>query len=137
MDQKLDETDQQIENFKVFVKSGNGLKIIGNGSKIRGNRPKIRVNRPKIRRNRPKIRGNRSKIRRNRPKIRGNRPKIRGKRPKITRKPSNYKFGKRIENIRKYLNSSDLFRDFLKFLKNGNSSKVILDPYPFLIHIHS
>ena len=46
MDQKLDETDQQIENFKVFVKSGNGLKIIGNGSKIRGNRPKIRVNRP-------------------------------------------------------------------------------------------
>ena len=32
------ETDQQIEIFKVFEKSGNGSKIWGNGPKIWGNR---------------------------------------------------------------------------------------------------
>ena len=34
MDQKFEETDQQIEIFKVFLKSGNGSKKSGNGSKI-------------------------------------------------------------------------------------------------------
>jgi len=37
-DQKFEETDQQIEIFKVFEKSGNGSKIWGNRSKIWGNR---------------------------------------------------------------------------------------------------
>ena len=32
-DQKYEETDQQIEIFKVFEKSGNGSKIWGNGPK--------------------------------------------------------------------------------------------------------
>ena len=33
-DKKFEETDQQIEMFKVFEKSGNGSKISGNGHKI-------------------------------------------------------------------------------------------------------
>ena len=37
-DLKFEETDQQIEIFKVFEKSGNGSKIWGNGPKIWGNR---------------------------------------------------------------------------------------------------
>ena len=38
MDLKFKETDQQIEIFKVFGKSGNGSKIWGNRPKIWGNR---------------------------------------------------------------------------------------------------
>ena len=37
-DLKFEETDQQIEIFKVFVKSENGSKIWGNGPKTWGNR---------------------------------------------------------------------------------------------------
>ena len=44
-DLKLGETNQQIEIFKVFEKSGNGSKKSGNGSKIWGNRSKIWGNR--------------------------------------------------------------------------------------------
>ena len=32
-DLKFEETDQQIEIYKVFEKSGNGSKILGNGPK--------------------------------------------------------------------------------------------------------
>ena len=46
IDSKYEETDQQIEILKVFVKSGNGSKIWGNRSKIWGNSPKIWGNRP-------------------------------------------------------------------------------------------
>ena len=37
-DLEFEETDQQIEVFKVFEKSGNGSRIWGNGPKIWGNR---------------------------------------------------------------------------------------------------
>ena len=35
---KFKETNQRIEIFKVFEKSGNGSKIWGNGPKLCGNR---------------------------------------------------------------------------------------------------
>ena len=35
---KFEETDEQIEIYKVFEKSGNGTKIWGNGPNILGNR---------------------------------------------------------------------------------------------------
>ena len=35
---KFEETDEQIEIYKVFEKSGNGTKIYGNGPNILGNR---------------------------------------------------------------------------------------------------
>ena len=37
-DQKFEETNQQIEIFKILEKRGNGWKIWGNGPKIWGNR---------------------------------------------------------------------------------------------------
>ena len=44
---------------------------------------------------------------------------------------STLNIGKRIQNIRKSLNNSELLRDFLEFLKKtGNASKIIFDPFP-------
>ena len=40
---KFEETDQQIEIFKVFVKCGNGSKIWGNGPKILGTDQQIEI----------------------------------------------------------------------------------------------
>ena len=73
---KKEETDQQTENLKLFLKTGNW--------------PNKRGNRPKKRGNRPKKRGNWSTNWEfttflktgNKPKKWGNRPKKRGNRPK-------------------------------------------------------
>jgi len=61
---------------------------------------------------------------RNGSKIWGNQPRKSGKHLTIN-------IRKRIQNIRKSLNNSELLRDFLEFLKkNWNSSKVMLDLFP-------
>jgi len=69
--------------------------------------------------------GNGSKLWGNRPtNIWGNWSKKRGNH-------STLNIGKRIQNIWKSLNNSELLRDFDEILKNNkNSCKIIFDPFP-------
>ena len=56
--------------------------------------------------------------------------KIWGNQPRKSGKHLTINIRKRIQSIRKSLSNSELLWDFLEFLKNGNSPKVILDLFP-------